>query len=162
AYFHAHWHRITHTALRDDFELLPRVTGRGRYLGAHVGVIANREYTGWWGEGEVKMYVDGDESQPTIVGTGTEDYIGTGWGQGVFHQQYHGALVTDNKRGRYSFYRYHIPDPVYFQEALRVTLQQIGGDMKANVIKMLDKGVELLPVSLNHKDGFIRLLDGET
>ncbi|MBI2424709.1 MAG: DUF2961 domain-containing protein [Candidatus Hydrogenedentes bacterium] len=161
-YFHAHWHRIPKTALREDFELLPRVEGRGRYLGVHVGVIANPDYTGWWGEGEVKMYLDGDTAQPTIVGTGTEDYIGTGWGQGVYHNAYQGALVTDNDRGHYSFYRYHIPDPVYFQKDIRVTLQQIGGDMKGAVIKMLDKGVELLPVSINDENGFTRLLDGDT
>ena len=53
--------------------------GRGRYLGANIGVIADRERYGqtWWGEGEVKVYLDGDTELPTLCGTGTEDYIGT-------------------------------------------------------------------------------------
>lgn len=89
-YFHAHYQRENPTMIQKDYEILPRVEGRGRYLGANIGVIVNtKEYFNtWWGEGEVKMYLDGDANFPTIAGTGTEDYIGTAWGQGKFANLY--------------------------------------------------------------------------
>jgi hypothetical protein len=65
-----------------DFQILPEVSGKGRFLGSNIGINANPAYKNyWWGEGEVKMYLDGDTDLPTLVGTGTEDYIGTAWGQ---------------------------------------------------------------------------------
>jgi len=73
-YFHAFWNRDTATTLARDFELLPPVKGKGRFLGVNIGVNANPVYKDyWWGEGEVKMYLDGDKNFPTLVGTGTED-----------------------------------------------------------------------------------------
>jgi hypothetical protein len=81
----------------------------------------------------VKMYLDGDKAQPTLVGTGTEDYIGSGWGQGFFFNNYAGCLVADPPNRQWAFYRFHIPDPVFFATACRVTLQQIGGDYTAGV-----------------------------
>jgi hypothetical protein len=163
-YFHATWRRERQTTLGKDFEILPKVAGRGRFVGTHIGVIANREYAGWWGEGEVKMFVDGDTEFPTLCGTGTEDYIGTGWGQGVFHNRYQGSLVSDAERAQYTFYRYHIPDPVFFQSGLRVTLQQIGGADKTAVLDMLRKGLALKPVSIDRggRDKFTQLQDGVT
>jgi hypothetical protein len=158
-YFHACWRREKPTVLRKDFEILPKVKGAGRFLGANIDVSANPIYTGWWGEGEVKMYVDGDTDFPTIVGTGTEDYIGAGWGQDKFAHAYQGCLVSDKDRGRYMFYRYHVPDPVYFEKDIRVTIQQMGGDSKTKVIEMQKKGVPLVPVSVAYHDRFIRLFD---
>lgn len=160
-YFHAHWRRERWTTLGRDFELLPRVMGEGRFLGVHVGVITHPDNVGWWGEGEVKMYMDGDRELPTIVGTGTEDYIGTGWGQGTFHQRYQGSLVSDSKTGQYAFYRYHIPDPVYFHKELRVTMQQIGGDTKAKMTAMQKRGVAMRPVSMDQGGRFIKLNESE-
>jgi hypothetical protein len=127
-YFHAHWRRENPTRMRQDFEILPRVQGRGRYLGANVGVIVDREqwFTTWWGEGEVKIFLDGDTTHPTIAGTGTEDYIGTAWGQGRFAQLYQGSPIADEERMQWAFYRYHVPDPVFFRRDVRVTMQQIG------------------------------------
>lgn len=127
-YFHAHWRRENPTTLQRDYEILPHVAGRGRYLGSNLGVIANRGLyaSSWWGEGEVKVYLDGDSSLPTLSGTGTEDYIGTGWGQGQYAHLYQGCHVADRQNMRYCFYRYHIPDPVYFRKEIRVTIQQIG------------------------------------
>jgi hypothetical protein len=127
-YFHSHWRRENSTTMQRDYELLPRVAGRGRFLGVNAGVIANRElyFKSWWGEGEVKAYVDGDREWPTLCGTGTEDYIGTGWGQGGYSHLYQGCHVADGEKMQYGFYRYHVPDPVYFREDLRVTIQQIG------------------------------------
>lgn len=127
-YFHAHYRRENPTRLRQDFAILPRVRGRGRFLGCSLGVIANtaRWSKHWWGEGEVKMYLDGDRDYPTLCGTGTEDYIGTGWGQGRFSSQWHGCPIADEEELCYGFYRLHGPDPIYFQREVRVTIQQIG------------------------------------
>ena len=156
-YFHASWRRERWTTLGRDFELLPRVEGEGRFLGVHVGVMTHPDNIGWWGEGEVKMYLDGDRELPTIVGTGTEDYIGTGWGQGTFSQRFQGSLVSDGKAGQYGFYRYHIPDPVYFHKELRVTMQQIGGDTKVKMTAMQKRGVAIRPVSMDQGGRFTRL-----
>jgi hypothetical protein len=159
-YFHAYWNRQRATTPGEDFEFLPRVRGEGRFLGVHFGVISNPEITGWWGEGEVKMYVDGDTALPTLAGTGAEDYIGTGWGQGTFSNRYQGCLLADGKQGRYASYRYHVPDPVYFHQDLRVTIQAMGGDTKENVLKMLDKGAPIRPVTIDEKGKpFVRLLE---
>lgn len=127
-YFHAHYRRENPTTLRRDFEILPRVEGRGRFLGCSIGAIANTEHHGrsWWGEGEVKAYIDGDTDHPTLCGTGTEDYIGTGWGQGCYSMMWHGCPLADAEKMQYSFYRLHGPDPVYFGSDIRVTIQQIG------------------------------------
>ncbi|HYO63541.1 MAG TPA: glycoside hydrolase family 172 protein [Pyrinomonadaceae bacterium] len=127
-YFHAHFRRENPTRLQQDYEILPRVEGRGRYLGTNIGVITDRRtfHNTWWGEGEIKIYLDGDRELPTLVGTGTEDYVGTAWGQGAYANLYQGSPVADEGAGMWSFYRYHIPDPVYFRRDLRVTMQQIG------------------------------------
>ena len=127
-YFHAYYRRENPTVLQKDYEILPQITGKGRYLGANIGVIVNtKEYFNtWWGEGEVKMFLDGDRALPTIVGTGTEDYIGTAWGQGAFAHLYQGSPIADEKTMRWSFYRYHVTDPIYFYRDIRITMQQIG------------------------------------
>jgi hypothetical protein len=127
-YFHAFFNRENPTTIRKDYQILPLVAGRGRFIGSNLGVIANKElyYSSWWGEGEVKVYLDGDQEWPTLSGTGTEDYIGTGWGQGHYSQQYQGCHFADHEKMQYCFYRYHIPDPIYFQKDVRVTIQQIG------------------------------------
>jgi hypothetical protein len=161
-YFHAIFRRERWTEPGRDFEILPLVHGEGRFLGVHVGVITAPEITGWFGEGEVKMYIDGDNRLPTIAGTGTEDYIGTGWGQDLFQSRFEGCTVADKDTRQYAFYRYHIPDPIYFQKGLRVTIQQMGGDTKANVLEMLQQGVDVRPVSVASKAGFEKLLDGPT
>lgn len=127
-YFHAHYRRENPTTLQKDYEILPRITGRGRYLGVNIGVIVNQKeyFNTWWGEGEVKMYLDGDTDFPTIAGTGAEDYIGTAWGQGQFAHLYQGSPVADENAKRWCFYRYHVVDPIYFYKDARITIQQIG------------------------------------
>lgn len=127
-YFHAHWRRENPTTVQRDYEILPRVEGRGRYLGTNIGVIVDQKtyFNTWWGEGEIKIYLDGDTQFPTIAGTGTEDYIGTAWGQGKYAHLYQGSPVADEETKRWCFYRYHIVDPVYFRRDLRITMQQIG------------------------------------
>jgi hypothetical protein len=86
----------------------------------------NRYFESWWGEGEVKIYLDGDDKYPTLCGTGTEDYIGTGWGQGPYAHLYQGCNYADGVYNWWGFYRLHVPDPVYFHKDCRVTIQQIG------------------------------------
>jgi hypothetical protein len=127
-YFHAAFRRENPTKMQKDYEILPRLSGKGRYLGANVGVIVDGQRYGssWWGEGEVKIYLDGDQALPTLSGTGAEDYIGTGYGLGAYAHQFQGAPVADHEHQRYAFYRYHVNDPVYFRKDIRVTLQQIG------------------------------------
>ncbi len=159
-YFHTYWQRENPTNLFHDFEILPKVKGKGRYLGTNVGIIADEIYKKtWWGEGEVKVYLDGDGEYPTLVGTGTEDYIGTGWGQGIYSHRYQGCLIADEKNRQWAFYRYHIPDPVFFDKDCRVTIQQIGGDMKPRVRELLKKGVPLKPISISSEGKFTKLLE---
>jgi len=161
-YFHALWRRTAQTTLGEDFEVLPAVEGRGRYLGASLGVITDPAYLEtWWGEGEVKIFLDGDTAHPTLVGTGTEDYIGTGWGQGVYVHRYQGAPVADKEKRLWAFYRFHVPDPIFFGERCRVALQQMGGAPKAEVLALQKAGVALTPVTIDagDRDRFILLLD---
>ncbi|PWU01044.1 MAG: DUF2961 domain-containing protein [Bacteroidetes bacterium] len=149
-YFHSYWSREIRGSLKKDFEILPKISGKGRFLGTNIGVIADSAYGDtWWGEGEVKMYIDGDSKFPTINGTGTEDYIGTGWGMGVFNHMNQGCLVADEQKKYYAFYRYHIPDAIYFHSGIRVDIQQIGGGMRDQVRTLLSKGVELEPVTVS-------------
>ena len=127
-YFHAHWRRENPTTMLQDYPILPALAGKGRFLGSHIGVKTDTEqwFSTWWGEGEVKIYLDGDQEFPTLCGTGTEDYIGTGWGQGQYAHLYQGCHLADHEKMQYGFYRLHVPDPVYFHKDIRVTIQQIG------------------------------------
>lgn len=153
-YFHAAFRRENPTVLRRDFAILPPVEGRGRFLGCALGVRADRARYGrtWWGEGEVKAYVDGDDALPTLCGTGTEDYIGTAWGQGAYAHRYQGCPLADLDTGTFGFYRLHVPDPVWFHASLRVDIQQIGwGDAENRAVMRhrgttpLRTGVEPVP-----------------
>jgi len=133
-YFHARYRRENPTTPKKDFEVLPRIEGRGRYLGANVGVrTTDHRLPFWFGEGELKVYLDDDREGPTLVGTGTEDLVGSAWGLGRFDHLHQGAPLTEEKNGVWGFYRYHVPDPVYFTKAIRVTLQQIEGGSAAQL-----------------------------
>ena len=163
-YFHAWWHRDRETKLGQDFRILPRIAGKGRFLGASVTVLTNPVYEKtWWGEGEVKIALDGDASgAPTLVGTGAEDYIGTAWGQGAYINRYQGApIATWDGEGRWTFYRFHIPDPVWFHRDIEVSLQQIGGARKNIVLGLQKKGAPLIPVTIDpgSRNNFQKLLD---
>ncbi len=160
-YLHAHWRRESPNALGRDFVILPDVPGSGRFLGCNMGVIADPMYGGaWWGEGEVKVWFGGDE-HPTLCGTGTEDYIGTAWGQGTFAQRLHGCPIADGENRQWAFYRYHIDDPVYFNGGCRVAIQTIGGCAKTKVLSLQAKKIPLIPVSIDQLDRgpFVRLMD---
>jgi hypothetical protein len=159
-YFHAWWSRDRATTPGQDFVVLPRIAGRGRFLGASFTVQTDPAYgKTWWGEGEAKIALDGDSpGKATLVGTGTEDYIGTGWGQGVFINRYSGSPAADETDGRWAFYRFHVPDPIYFHRDIEVKLQQIGGAPKPEVLDMLRKGVPLIPVTIAAADSVRQLL----
>jgi hypothetical protein len=163
-YFHAGWRRERATQLGRDFRILPRIEGRGRFLGASVTVLTNPVYEKtWWGEGEVKIALDGDRPDaPSLVGTGAEDYIGTAWGQGAYINRYQGAPVaTWDDEGRWTFYRFHIPDPVWFHRDIEVSLQQIGGARKNIVLGLQNKGVPMIPVTIDpgSRNNFQKLLE---
>ncbi|WP_296615498.1 glycoside hydrolase family 172 protein [Sphingomonas sp.] len=127
---HAGFRRESPTRIGTDFEILPRRTGAIRYLGAILGIGPSEPR--WWGEGEVKVYIDGDQAFPTICGTGAEDYVGCAYGvqdQAFLH---HGLNFReqehDEDTGRVSLYRWHLADPIVCAESIRVTIQQIGID----------------------------------
>ncbi|CAN5178715.1 hypothetical protein BH11BAC5_BH11BAC5_26740 [soil metagenome] len=153
-YFHAFWNRNTKTTAGEDYTILPEVKGNGRFLGTNIGVIGDSLYRGtWFGEGEVKIYLDGDKNNPSLVGTGTEDYIGSGWGQGEFALRYTGSPIASKEQDVYAFYRYHIPDPIYFHNACKVTIQQLGNTDKNGLLKMKAKGAVIIPVWMLGQDG---------
>ena len=114
-----------------DYAILPKAEGRGVYVGTVLGVRAldhEDHIDTWWGEGEVKMYIDGDDRFPTIVGSGTEDYFCSASGIDRHDTPYSGAPYCHGKF--YSCYRWHVADPIYFQEDLRVEVQHMGNDMR--------------------------------
>jgi len=127
---HAMFRRENPTTLQRDLVVFDGLRGPGRFIGMTGGVRPFDRH--WWGEGEVKVYFDG-EDEPTICGTGTEDYLGSAWGLAEFAAPESGApLVTGPRRDQtggwslVSFYRWHLSDPIVFRESITVTLQQIG------------------------------------
>jgi hypothetical protein len=137
AYFHAGWRRSNPLPYKQIHTLLDGVKGKGHYVGTYLAWQVNN--SGWWGEGEVKFYLDGDTEFPTICGTGTEDYFGGAWnfehpkGQyGSYSTAFLGlpqVISPDdlyNSQQRFGMYRWHIMDPIRFEEDLRVTIQAIG------------------------------------
>ncbi|HNM77985.1 MAG TPA: DUF2961 domain-containing protein [Tepidiformaceae bacterium] len=131
-YLHVSFRRENPTVMYRDFVIAEGLRGPGRFLGCAVG-IRTIDPAGWYGEGELKVYLDGDSEFPTICGTGLEDYVGSAWGMGPHFAHYAGAPLQAQPEGRkgsvpdfISFYRWHVPDPIVFREELKVTIQQIG------------------------------------
>ncbi len=143
AYLHAQWRRNNPLEYKTDHTILEGVTGTGNYAGTYIAWGSNNN--GWWGEGEIKFFLDGDEEFPTICGTGTEDYFGGAWcfyepdehGElkyATFSTPYLGlpqAVLPDKgaviaSQARFGMYRWHIQDPIRFAEDLKVTIQAIG------------------------------------
>ncbi|ALS25660.1 glycoside hydrolase family 172 protein [Paenibacillus cisolokensis] len=137
AYFHAQWRRSNPLPYKEVHTLLDGVRGQGHYVGTYLAWGVNNN--GWWGEGEIKFYIDGDDEFPTICGTGTEDYFGGAWnfehpqGQyGVYSTAFLGLPQVIKPDGlyrsqqRFGMYRWHIMDPIRFEEDLKVTIQALG------------------------------------
>jgi hypothetical protein len=146
AYFHAQFRRANLLPYGEVYTLLEGVTGRGHYVGTYLAWGSNS--SSWWGEGEIKFYIDGDDPYPTICGTGTEDYFGGSYnfdpsipgvgfkpdslGYLEFTTPYSGlpqVLRPDGKyrsQMRFGMYRWHITDPIRFERDLRVTIQALG------------------------------------
>ncbi|MDR3269551.1 MAG: DUF2961 domain-containing protein [Tannerella sp.] len=135
AYFHAQWRRSNPNST-SDYTIVDNIKGKGHYVGVYLawGVHNN----GWWGEGEIKFFMDGDSKFPTICGTGTEDYF---CGSHNFDREgqykefctpYSGLVQvirpdgTYQSQQRFGLYRWHITDPVRFEKDLRVTIQDLG------------------------------------
>jgi hypothetical protein len=123
---HVLFRRENPTVLKKDFEILPKRMQKGRFIGCVLG-IRSLELEAWWGEGEIKFYMDGDVEFPTICGTGSEDYVGLSWGTQQTPFLYNGCSLNDEKEGYVSMYRWHLPDPIYWKKDCRITIQQIGG-----------------------------------
>lgn len=149
-YLHAQWRRADDPRKGVDHVIVDGIQGTGSYVGTYVALTALGRY--WWGEGEVKFFIDGDTDLPTICGTGLEDYAGGAWAfQDALTSEREPEVFTysaplfgypqrqthdSTRRSPYAtpmptnhgLYRWHLPDPIRFTEDLRVTLQQIGHD----------------------------------
>ena len=132
-YLHVAFRRENPTRIKQDFIIARDLKGPGRFLGCAIGIRVLPSDFAWYGEGEVKFYLDDDQEHPTICGTGLEDYIGSAWGLGAHSGHFAGApLVVKDPDSRnpnpdyVGFYRWHIPDPIIFREKIKVTIQQIG------------------------------------
>ncbi len=138
AYFHAQFRRVNPLPYKEVYTILDGVRGQGTFVGTYMAWQVNN--TGWWGEGEIKFFLDGDGEFPTICGTGTEDYF---CGSYNFENQatrqyqefttpYAGLPQVIRPDGvyqsqtRFGLYRWHIMDPIRFQDDLRVTIQALG------------------------------------
>lgn len=144
-YFHAQFRRVNPLAYKENYVLVDSIKGKGQYVGTYIawGVHNN----GWWGEGEIKFFMDGDTEYPTICGTGTEDYfcgsynfetrqknnLGIEAGEYTkFSNPYtglHQVIKGDglyNTSQRFGLYRWHIRDPIRFDKNLKVTIQALG------------------------------------
>ena len=150
AYFHAQWRRMNPTREKEEYVILDDVAGRGQYVGTYVAWQPNSN--GWWGEGDVKFFLDGDREFPTICTTGTEDYFGGAWGftdntfknYQEFSSPYCGLPQIIRPDGftkanlRFGMYRWHVCDPIRFREDLKVTMQALGWRSKGRFLPLKD------------------------
>lgn len=129
-YFHAQWRKAVTDPSHPDHTIVDNIKGKGKYVGTFLSWT--QLHSGWFGEGEVKMFVDGDGKFPTICGTGTEDYFLGSYGFPEVYTTAYAGNTLDNKGAadggprKWSLYRWHIMDPVFFQKDLRVTIQALG------------------------------------
>jgi hypothetical protein len=150
AYFHAQFRRVNPLPYKDVYTIVDGIKGQGHYVGTYMAWGVNN--SGWWGEGEIKFYMDGDKDWPTICGTGTEDYF---CGSYNFENQktkqyqefttpYAGLPQVLRPDGvyqsqmRFGLYRWHITDPIRFEQDLRVTIQALGWRSGARYLPLQD------------------------
>jgi hypothetical protein len=150
AYFHAQFRRVNPVPYKQVYTILDGLKGRGQYVGTYLAWGVHN--TGWWGEGEIKFYIDGDRDFPTINGTGTEDYFNGSYDfenqekhqYEEFTSPYSGLVQVIRPDGlyqsqtRFGLYRWHIPDPIRFENDLRVTIQDLGWESGARYLPLMD------------------------
>ena len=140
AYFHAQFRRTNPLRYGDDYTLVDNIAGQGHYVGTYLAWQQNN--SGWWGEGEIKFFLDGDDEYPTLCGTGTEDYFGGAWGFGATYSApylgYPLGDITNSVGGRHGLYRFHIMDPIRFQQDLKVTIQALGWRSEGRYLPLQD------------------------
>lgn len=138
AYFHAQFRRTNPLPYKTDYVILDGVKGWGHFVGTYLAWGVNNN--GWWGEGEIKFFMDGDTQYPTICGTGTEDYFCGSYNfenketkrYQEFTTPYTGLAQVLRPDGlydsqqRFGLYRWHITDPIRFEKDLKVTIQALG------------------------------------
>jgi hypothetical protein len=137
AYFHAQFRRTNPVPYKEVYTIVDGIKGKGQYVGTYMAWQTNS--SGWWGEGEIKFFMDGDRDFPTICGTGTEDYFCGSYGFAKngkyidYTTPYAGFHVirpepdyTDKSQTRFGMYRWHINDPVRFEKDLKITIQALG------------------------------------
>ena len=150
AYLHAQFRRVNPLPYKQVYTIVDNIKGKGHYVGTYMawGVHNN----GWWGEGEIKFYLDGDKDFPTINGTGTEDYFNGSYDfenqtthqYEEFTSPYSGLPQVIKPDGlyqsqqRFGLYRWHIPDPVRFENDLRVTIQDLGWREGKTYLPLMD------------------------
>jgi hypothetical protein len=148
AYFHAQFRRVNPLPYKEVYTLVDGIRGQGHFVGTYMAWGSNN--TGWWGEGEIKFYIDGDNEFPTICGTGTEDYFCGSYcfmidGQ---YKEYSTAYAgmpqvirpdgANRSQQRFGLYRWHITDPVRFSSDLRVTMQALGWRSRGRFLPLQD------------------------
>jgi len=150
AYFHAQFRRVNPLPYKEVYTIVDGIRGKGQYVGTYMAWGVNN--TGWWGEGEIKFYMDGDGQWPTICGTGTEDYFCGSYNfenqatkqYQEFSTPYSGLAQVIRPDGvyqsqqRFGLYRWHIADPIRFEKELRVTIQALGWRSGGRYLPMQD------------------------
>lgn len=139
AYFHAQFRRVNPLPYKDVYTIVDNIEGSGHYVGTYMAWGVNNR--GWWGEGEIKFFIDDDDEYPTICGTGTEDYFCGSYNfeDPHTHDRYvpfttpysglHQVITPDtlySSQFRFGMYRFHIMDPIRFRKKLKVTIQALG------------------------------------
>jgi hypothetical protein len=150
-YFHAQFKRVNPLPSGQVYTIVDNIKGKGQYVGTYIAHGANGY--GWWGEGEIKFYMDGDKDFPTICGTGEEDYFcgsygyeehlsedGSQWIYTDFSTPYAGFhhIKYAGKQRRFGQYRWHITDPIRFEDDLKVTIQALGWDKDGSYLPLED------------------------
>lgn len=169
AYFHAQFRRINPLPYKKDYVLVDSIKGRGQYVGTYLAYGSNKN--GWWGEGEIKFFMDGDTKFPTIIGTGTEDYFCGSYNFDTkkknpdgtethayteFSGPYTGLAQVIKGDGlynvaqRFGLYRWHIVDPIRFEKNLKVTLQALGWRANGRYLPLQD---DIASVVFWYQDG---------
>ncbi len=146
AYLHAQFRRVNPLPYKQDYTILEGVRGKGHYIGTYM--VWGSNSPGWWGEGEIKFFMDGDGKFPTICGTGTEDYFCGSYGFSKFEGEgyeefsspYTGMpqVIESETQPRFGLYRWHIMDPVRFESDLRVTIQALGWQSEGRYLPLKD------------------------